>query len=100
VESKVLWREGADLGYYVSRAGGYLEEADEDRVWIRFANGEVATRGGTFLFFGGGIPDPDPGSTVNVPFEPPEEAGQGISTGQLLGFLSSIATAMIIAISR
>jgi hypothetical protein len=100
VETKVLWREGAGLDFYVDQAGGYLEDADEDRVWVRFANGEVATKGGGFLFFGGGIPDPDPGSTVNVPFEPPRQEGGGLTTGQFIGFISSITTALIVAITR
>jgi hypothetical protein len=90
VETKVLWREGADLGYYISQAGGYLEQAEKGRVWIRFANGEVATKGGGFLFFGGGIPDPDPGATINVPFTPPRERGPALSTGQLVGLITSV----------
>lgn len=90
VPTLVQWREGAGADHYVDQAGGYAPDADEGRTRVQFANGEVATRGGGFLFFGGGLPDPDPGSTVTVPFEPPEPPGQGISTGQLVTILTSV----------
>ncbi|MFW6193609.1 MAG: SLBB domain-containing protein, partial [Gemmatimonadota bacterium] len=90
VETKVLWREGAGLDYYVEQAGGYLEQADEDRVWVRFANGEVDTKGGGFLFFGGGVSDPDPGATVNVPYQPPEERGEGVTFNDLIPIITSV----------
>jgi protein involved in polysaccharide export with SLBB domain len=90
VPTLVQWREGAGADYYIDQAGGYAPDADEGRARVQFANGEVATRGGSFLFFGGGLPDPDPGSTVTVPFEPPEPPGQGISTGQLVTILTSV----------
>ncbi|MFW6192302.1 MAG: hypothetical protein ACOC83_02355, partial [Gemmatimonadota bacterium] len=90
VPTLVQWREGAGADYYIDQAGGYAPDADEGRARVQFANGEVATRGGKFLFFGGGLPDPDPGSTVTVPFEPPEPPGQGISSGQLVTILTTV----------
>lgn len=101
VETQVLWREGAGVDYYIRQAGGYLQNADEDRTWVRYANGEVDTKGGGFLFFGGGVQDPNPGSTVTVPFEPP--AQEGIRLSEFVGIFTSIASAaatVIIAVSR
>ncbi len=65
----VLWRQGANLSYYVSAAGGYAPQALKSQVSVRFANGEVRTRHHSFL--GGGDPTPGPGSEVFVPAEDP-----------------------------
>lgn len=89
-ETQVLWREGAGLGYYIDQAGGYAQEADEGRVRIQFANGEVDTKGGGFLFFEGGISDPDPGSTITVPAKPAQERGDGLTFGQLVPLITSV----------
>jgi len=70
----VLYRRGAGLGYYLSAAGGFNRVADKGHVSVRFANGEVRTKGGKFLFFGGGAPSPGPGSEVFVPSRDPNEA--------------------------
>jgi len=101
VQTKVLYREGEGAGYYIKRAGGYAQDADKGRTRIRFANGEVATRGGKFLFFGGGLPDPDPGSTITVPTKPPKQ-GQGLQLSTLVGILTSIAatTATVIIAAK
>nr|MDP2584002.1 SLBB domain-containing protein [Candidatus Palauibacterales bacterium] len=92
VQTKVLWREGEGVDYYINRAGGYAQDADKGRTRVRFSNGQVAARGSKFLIFGGGLPDPDPGSTITVPTRTPKQGG-GISVGQLFGILTSIATA-------
>jgi protein involved in polysaccharide export with SLBB domain len=89
--AKVLYRKGAGVGYYISRAGGYTAQADKGRTRVQLANGEVDTRGGKFLFFGGGIAKPDPGSTITVPKKPPKTGG--ISFAQIATIFSSLATA-------
>ena len=99
--TRVLYRRGADLGYYLDQAGGYAEDADKSRTRVRYANGEVRTRGGKFLFFGGRVPDPDPGSVITVPTEP-DRAG-GFRIAEFVGIFTSLVTAtatIIIAISR
>ncbi|MFQ5746575.1 MAG: SLBB domain-containing protein [Gemmatimonadota bacterium] len=99
--TKVLYRRGAGVGYYINRAGGYSQEADKGRTRVELANGEIATRGGKFLFFGGGMPDPDPGSVITVPRKIPKEGG--VNFAQLATILASFATAtatIIIAAKR
>jgi protein involved in polysaccharide export with SLBB domain len=98
----VVYREGRDLGYYIRQVGGYVEEADKSRVRIRLANGQVTTRGRRFLVFGGGIEDPDPGSVITVPFEPPSDE-TGIRITEFVGIVGTLLTAaasIIIAASR
>ena len=92
VATKVLHRDGAGLGYYIEQAGGYRENAAEGRTRVRYANGEIRTKGGGFLFFGGGVPDPDPGSTVFVPQKPPRE--RGMSLQAIVGLMSTAASAV------
>jgi protein involved in polysaccharide export with SLBB domain len=58
----VLWRQGQGLGYYISAAGGFTQSANKKSVSVRYANGEVRTRGN---------PRPDPGSDVFVPAKDP-----------------------------
>ena len=63
----IVWREGKTWKWYIQQAGGYSDSADEDRVYVRFADGSVQTRDG-------GISDkPNPGSEVIVPFRKPPE---------------------------
>jgi polysaccharide biosynthesis/export protein len=98
--TKVLYRSGASFDYYIRQAGGYLEDADERRVRLEFANGEVDTRGRRFLFIGSGMDRPDPGSVIVVPRKDPRER---LNTAQIIALastsVSAIAT-LIIAITR
>ena len=64
----VLYRNGARLDYYLSAAGGFTRSAEKGQVSVRFANGEVRTRGhGLFR----SNPKPGPGSEVYVPAKDP-----------------------------
>ncbi len=89
--TRVLYKKGESAEYYVRRAGGYQRKADQGRALVQFANGEVVGRGAKFLFFGGGLPDPDPGAVVQVPFK--EEKPPGPGTLQVLAVITGLVTA-------
>lgn len=70
--SRVLYRPGKSLSYYLEQAGGATDRADARRVTVSYPNGERAQRRG----FMGIRRDPAirPGSTIFVP-EKPEQTG-------------------------
>lgn len=102
VETQVLHKEGAGLDYYIDQAGGYRQLAAEGRTRVRYANGQIRTKGGGFLFFGGGVPDPDPGSTIFVPVKPPRQRGGGLGVTELVGIVSTLASSLatVIAVTQ
>jgi CRP-like cAMP-binding protein len=98
---RVLFKEGEAGDYYIERAGSYLQKADKGRARVQLANGEILTRGGKFLFFGGGLPEPDPGSIITVPLE--EEKPPGPGALEMIAVLTAMITAtatVIIAASK
>ncbi|MEX2526754.1 MAG: SLBB domain-containing protein [Gemmatimonadota bacterium] len=101
VETKVLYRPGADVEYYLRQAGGVTAEGDNGRVRVTFANGEVDVRRRMLWLFRRGPGAPDPGSVVFVPIRPPRDAtGQ---TREVVNIATSVATAiaaLLIATSR
>jgi len=65
--SAYLWKTGLSVNDYLEKSGGYLEDADKERVYVVMANGEVksaAQEGGRteLLNF-----TPNPGDIVFVP---------------------------------
>ncbi len=67
--SAYLWKNGLSVNDYLEKSGGYLEDADKERVYVVMANGEVksaAQKGGKaeLLKF-----KPNPGDIVFVPQE-------------------------------
>jgi len=67
----VLYDQNKGLDDYLGAAGGYAENANEGRVSVRYANGEVRTKHKVLIFFSR-KPKPDPGAEVFVPLKPPE----------------------------
>ena len=97
--SRVVYRAGEGAEYYVRRAGGYQQKADKGRALVQFANGEVVGRGAKFLFFGGGLPKPDPGAVVQVPFKEEKPPGPGALEVMAIitGLITATATVIIAA---
>lgn len=98
-ESRVLYVPGQDLDYYIRRAGGYVANADPDRVTVTHQNGERAAVDKLLWFRS--KPNPRPGSTIHVPLKP--ERDDGIDIDQLLTrTLSIVSTTLtiILAIDR
>jgi protein involved in polysaccharide export with SLBB domain len=95
----VLWRQGASLSYYLSAAGGFAQHADKGAVSVRFANGEVRTRG--HGLFSARDPKPGPGSEVLVPAEDP--SARKTDYVALFGALAQIlasTVAIIVVVTR
>ncbi|MEN8375257.1 MAG: SLBB domain-containing protein [Gemmatimonadota bacterium] len=99
-ETRVLYESGENIDYYIEQAGGYLDNADRDRVSVTFQNGSRATKRTRFLL-PDGVPRPGPGSRVVVPVKPPRSGGLGFSTifTQTLTALTAAAS-LIIAVDR
>lgn len=82
----IVWREGKSWKWYVQQAGGYSDSADEDRVYVRYADGSVETRDG------GIFSKPNPGSEVVVPFRKPPEP---TTFGQVLTGVNALLTTIM-----
>ncbi|MGH7544681.1 MAG: SLBB domain-containing protein, partial [Gemmatimonadota bacterium] len=93
-----LYRRGAGLGHYIEQAGGYAPNADEGRVHVRYANGDV-DKVGRFLFFRT-APSPDPGSVVIVPVKPETEPTNWGAVVRDVVSVGLTAATLIIAIDR
>lgn len=77
-----LYHAGAGVGYYVTQANGFRQDADKGRTVVVQANGSVQ-KGGT----------PGPGSRVLVPAKPPGEPKDRLKElATLMGVLASTAT--------
>lgn len=86
----VLWKNGEDLEYYLSGAGGLSYRADKGRVSVQYANGEVRTRHRTV--FGTRDPRPGPGSEVFVPVR---DTTQTVNYVALFGAIAQIVASTI-----
>ncbi|HEX7120562.1 MAG TPA: SLBB domain-containing protein [Longimicrobiales bacterium] len=90
-ETLVLYEPGRSLDYYIDRAGGYLDIADEDRTTVTYMDGE--------RWPAESDPSIEPGSTIFVPEKPPSER-VGFSLDRLLtrvaGLLGSVAAIWVV----
>jgi polysaccharide export outer membrane protein len=93
----VLWQPGRPLSYYIGAAGGLAHNGDGRRASVRQANGEVESRRGGFLIFGGRDPKATAGATILVPVQPPEEYRD--KTGLYAALASMIASTATIFIA-
>jgi protein involved in polysaccharide export with SLBB domain len=92
----VLWRRGAGLDYYLSAAGGFAQRADKGHVNVRYANGEVRTKGHGLFHVD---PKPGPGSEVFVPAEDPTIHKTDLAAlfGAIAQILASAVTIVVVA---
>lgn len=92
-ESRVLYKPGAGIGYYIQQAGGFARNADRRLVSVTYQNGERETVS-RFLIFRSN-PEPGPGSMVFVPALPPDVT-TGVSWSQVVqsttAILGTVAT--------
>ena len=98
--SRVLYRPGRDLDYYLNQAGGTLDIAAKDRITVTYPNGQRA--GIRELLWFDRKPDVLPGSTIFVP-EKPEDERDGFQLDQFLTrtltIVSTVVT-LLVAIDR
>jgi protein involved in polysaccharide export with SLBB domain len=96
-ESRVLYRPGKDLDYYIAQSGGYTTAADKDRVSVTYQNGARAVPHRYFLYHSS--PGVQPGSTILVPAKP-EDQRQGFDWDQFLArTLSVVGTTVTILVA-
>ena len=95
--TQVPFSKNNSFGNYITAAGGYSADAIKRKAYIVYANGEAA-RSSKFLFFTF-RPKVKPGSEIIVP---KKAEGKKVSTGELIGISSSIASlaGLIIALLR
>ncbi|EAR12257.1 putative capsule polysaccharide export protein [Polaribacter irgensii 23-P] len=85
--SLVLFKEGQSLRTYIEKSGGFGETAKKSKIYVSYANGDIKTVRN--FFFYKRYPKLAPGATIFVPAKP-EKAK--MSTAEILGITSSIAT--------
>ena len=87
--TSLVWEEGRDIDYYVERAGGYLENADEGRTRVVHPNGmSLPNKGGS---------DVIAGSTIVVPVEPPPQGRTTLEVAKdITAIVAGLATVWLI----
>jgi protein involved in polysaccharide export with SLBB domain len=78
---------GRSLRYFISKAGGFAEEARRSKAYVIYANGDAAqTRSFLGIRF---YPRVEPGSEIVIPAKPERER---LSAASWIGIASSLAT--------
>ncbi|KAA8484652.1 protein involved in polysaccharide export with SLBB domain [Arcticibacter tournemirensis] len=93
----VVYSRGKGFKQYISNAGGFSDRAKKKSAYIIYANGSVESAG-KFLFFNN-YPVVKPGAEIFVPKKP---EARRMSTGELVGITSGLASlaAIIVALFR
>jgi protein involved in polysaccharide export with SLBB domain len=85
--SLVQYEQGLSLKKYISKSGGFSETASKNKIYVAYANGDVKTTK-RFLFIKT-YPKLAPGAVIFVPEKSMKEK---MSTAELMGITTSIAT--------
>ncbi|MEN9355443.1 MAG: hypothetical protein RL318_2768, partial [Fibrobacterota bacterium] len=86
----IPWRQGKSWKWYISMAGGMSDSADDDRIYLRMADGSIQTQDY-------GIDSlPNPGSEIVVPFKAPPEP---VKFTDVIAAIGSVATVLLTAIT-
>jgi protein involved in polysaccharide export with SLBB domain len=89
--SLVQFQQGLSLKSYIEKSGGFAEAAKKSKIHVAYANGDIKTVK-HFLFFKR-YPKLAPGATIFIPAKPVKEK---MSTAELMGITTSIATLAIL----
>jgi protein involved in polysaccharide export with SLBB domain len=95
----IVYTDGKSLREYISRSGGFTEDAKSGDAYVLYANGDTkSTR--SFLFFRN-YPNIEPGAEIFIPKRKPKKERDGASIAQTwVGLTASLAsiTAVVYAI--
>lgn len=94
--TEVVFKEGASLDYYISKAGGFTESARQRKIFILSANGGAA-RTKTILFFKK-YPKILAGSEIIIP-RIPDSQRKGLNTAEWLAVASGMASLAGVAVA-
>ena len=87
--TQVVYEPGKNLKYYISKAGGFTENARRSNAYVLYPNGS-AGKSKNFLFFRS-YPKLAPGSEIIVPSKL-DSKKQKLSTGEVIGISTAIAS--------
>lgn len=93
--SMVNYDPSYNFSDYISRAGGYTDNARKRKAFVAYPNGRLK-RTESFLFFSA-RPEIKPGTTITVPARP-ERRGQFSSPGERIAIVSLLTTLIITAV--
>jgi protein involved in polysaccharide export with SLBB domain len=92
--ASVLFRKGKGVSYYLSRAGGLTRDADEDRIMVQRASGEIEHGKGGFLSSG---PKVDAGTVIIVPRKEPKPDGSRLrDLADIVNVMAGAATTIFL----
>ncbi|MDR3654036.1 MAG: SLBB domain-containing protein [Paludibacter sp.] len=92
----VGYQNGMNLKRYINNSGGFTVQAQKKKVFVLYPNGTAkSTKSFLGILF---YPKVEPGSRIIVP-EKPTEIKNPLSPGELVGILTSTASAMAIIYS-
>jgi protein involved in polysaccharide export with SLBB domain len=95
--TRVIYREGWGVDEYLSEAGGSTQDADMDRLSVRYQNGSRATTRDYKLFRN--YPDVGPGTTIIVPAKAEDVTNWDRFNRILTQTLSTTATILTIVLT-
>jgi protein involved in polysaccharide export with SLBB domain len=88
--SDIPWRQGEGWKWYIAMAGGFTDSANEDKVYLKLADGSIQTRDY-------GIDSlPNPGSEIVVPFRKPPEP---VKFSDVIAALGATASLVLTAVT-
>lgn len=97
---EVRFRDGANMGYYIDRAGGFAANARKKSVYIVYANGDVDRRKNYIFGLIKNSPPIEPGAHIIIP---EKAAREKMNFGELISVSAAIVgmtTSLIITIDR
>jgi len=94
--TQVVFKEGADMDYYIGKAGGFTDNARKKRTFVLYANGS-AGKTKKFLFVKN-YPEVRPGAEILVP-KAADRVSRRLSTAEVLGLTTGFATLLTLAVT-